>query len=305
VILAIDVGQTGSRYAIDVDGDLRFGMAAPLVAGQELVPSLVEIVQEIVDHHGGVDVIAIGTTGLHGRPPPAAELHGHLVPLVGHTRTVLADDAVTSYLGALGDGSGAVVAAGTGVVALASDGRSRAARVDGVGYLLGDAGSGYWIGRAALDDALRARDGRGGSDALRAAAERSFGDLGSLPARLAKQGDRVTLVASFARAVAEVANEGDRRAAAIWEAAADELAASAAAALQRCHLDREAVDVVLTGALRHAGALLMAPFGEALTRRCPRAMLAEPIGDALAGAVLLASVSLTAFSAYAASASGS
>ena len=54
------------------------------------------------------------------------------------------------------------MAAGTGTVCVARRGE-RLVKVDGWGSLLGDAGSGFAIGRAGLDSALRHADGRGGS----------------------------------------------------------------------------------------------------------------------------------------------
>ena len=80
---------------------------------------------------------------------------------------IVTNDAVTAYLGALGE------RAGSGDRRRHRE-RSRSpsgpdgqwARADGWGTLLGDAGGGYWIGRRALELALRAADGRGGSPEL-------------------------------------------------------------------------------------------------------------------------------------------
>ncbi|WBM80084.1 hypothetical protein KIV56_00185 [Cryobacterium breve] len=91
----------------------------------------------------------------------------------------LAHDSVTSYLGALGDTPGAVIAVGTGVVTLAV-GVGAVARVDGWGYLIADAGSGYWLGRAALDSVMRDYDGRGQVTALRNAVQKEFPNLETL-----------------------------------------------------------------------------------------------------------------------------
>ncbi|KOG91913.1 ATPase, partial [Streptomyces varsoviensis] len=69
-----------------------------------------------------------------------------------------------AYAGALGQRPGAVVAGGTGMIAIGSD-LSREGgwrRADGWGHLLGDLGGGAWIGQAGLTAALRAHDGRTG-----------------------------------------------------------------------------------------------------------------------------------------------
>lgn len=64
-------------------------------------------------------------------------------------------------------------------------------RADGWGHLLGDCGSGAWIGRAGLEAAMRAYDGRsGGSAALLARAEKLFGPAAGLPGALYPRTDR-------------------------------------------------------------------------------------------------------------------
>ena len=63
---------------------------------------------------------------------------------------------------------GIVVIAGTGSVALGWDGE-RFARSGGHGFLLGDEGSAYWIGREAVRSALRFEEQAGGSECRRSA----------------------------------------------------------------------------------------------------------------------------------------
>ncbi|MGH3247771.1 MAG: BadF/BadG/BcrA/BcrD ATPase family protein, partial [Trebonia sp.] len=75
-------------------------------------------------------------------------------------------DGETAWLGAFGTAPGIAVFAGTGSGALGCDGE-RWARAGGHGFLLGDEGSAYWIGRATANATLRWEDGMGGSRALR------------------------------------------------------------------------------------------------------------------------------------------
>lgn len=63
---------------------------------------------------------------------------------------------------------GAVVIAGTGSVVMARDAGGRELRAGGFGYLLGDEGSGYDLGRRAIRAMLDAHDGTGPQTALTA-----------------------------------------------------------------------------------------------------------------------------------------
>jgi N-acetylglucosamine kinase-like BadF-type ATPase len=56
-------------------------------------------------------------------------------------------DTEAAYLGALGDRPGVLLLAGTGSMVLGRDGRGRWQRAGGLGPLLGDEGSAFWIGR--------------------------------------------------------------------------------------------------------------------------------------------------------------
>jgi N-acetylglucosamine kinase-like BadF-type ATPase len=81
----------------------------------------------------------------------------NIVPEVGSVRTV--PDYVGNWMAATFGEPGVVVISGGGTVAYgrAADGRSF--RAGGWGHLLGDEGSGYWIGLEAIKAALRSKAG--------------------------------------------------------------------------------------------------------------------------------------------------
>ncbi|WSB74548.1 ATPase [Streptomyces sp. NBC_01186] len=219
-----------------------------------------------------------------------AELPGALSGAFGIRRLALAADAVTAYAGALGERPGAVVAAGTGMIAMGTDLRSWR-RADGWGHLLGDCGSGAWIGRAGLEAAMRDADGRtGGSAALRSRAEERFGaPLSGLPAQLYPRPDRPAVLASFAPEVARCAESGDPVAGSIVRAAAGEIAASAVAVCPRGRApEGEPVTVAFTGGLFRLGEALTGPLRAELARLLPTARVTEAAGDPLDGALLIA-----------------
>ena len=164
--------------------------------------------------------------------------------------------------------------------------------VDGWGHLLGDAGSGFWIGRRGLDAALRAHDGRsGGSPVLARLVERDVGPLDRLPEIAARAGaGPVAAIASFSVQVAEAAAAGDDIARYIWLEAATALADSAAACARRLYPERPTpVAVSWVGGLwATPDALLLEPFLARIRSTFPAADLMPPAADSLTCAARLA-----------------
>jgi glucosamine kinase len=72
----------------------------------------------------------------------------------------IANDGVTTLLGAHEGRAGAVIAVGTGTIGIAADIDGRQRVVDGWGFPTGDDGSGAWIGMRAVHHAQLALDGR-------------------------------------------------------------------------------------------------------------------------------------------------
>ena len=64
--------------------------------------------------------------------------------------------------------------AGTGSIVYGRNASGLAARAGGWGHMIGDEGSGYWIGREALAAVVRAADGRGPADAAHRRCARAF-----------------------------------------------------------------------------------------------------------------------------------
>ncbi len=293
--LLIDGGQSGCRVDYVVDGE-RVGSASEAGLSRQarqradallrvLEPAFASIEPPIPD---AVDAVAAGLTGFDDSPETAHATAEGIRSLVRAERVVVTNDAVTSYLGALGFDPGAVAVAGTGVIALAGDTDGRVARVDGWGYMLGDDGGGYSIGRRGLASALRAQDGRGGSEALERRAKEMFGPPELLRERVYGADNPVREVASFTPEVAAAAREGDAVAAEIWADAAREVALTATASLGRVFEPGAPVGVSWVGNLFEARDLMLEPFKRHVAAAWPAARLLEPAGTALRGAELLA-----------------
>ncbi|MFC8089831.1 N-acetylglucosamine kinase [Streptomyces sp. NPDC057301] len=293
--LAVDSGGSGLRVVVGTVGrgaTARRESREPVRTGdrgidpghfmEQLVPMVRALMAE-----AGVDRLDAATVGAAGMASLGDALRAELPDALGREfgvgRVALAADAVTAYVGALGPRPGAVVAAGTGLIAIGTD-LTNWRRADGWGHLLGDCGSGAWIGRAGLEAALRAYDGRpGGSAGLLARAEELFGPVRSLPGKLYPRPDRPAVLASFAPQVAACA-DGDPVAADILRAAARHMADSAAAV---CPTTGEP-QVALTGGLFKMGDPLVVPLQEELAKRLPAARTVPAAGDPLDGSVRIA-----------------
>ncbi|MFE2333849.1 N-acetylglucosamine kinase [Streptomyces coelicoflavus] len=296
--LAVDSGGSGLRVVVGTvggDGPGPLGRRVsrePVRTGPRgidpghLLGQLLPMARALTEETGvaRLGTVVVGAAGLATLGDALrAELPGALARELGARTVALAADAVTAYVGALGPRAGAVVAAGTGLIAVGTD-LSRWRRADGWGHLLGDCGSGAWIGRAGLEAALRAHDGReGGSARLLARAEARFGPVAGLPGQVYPRSDRPAVLASFAPEVAACA-ASDRVAAGILRAAARHMADSAAAV---CPADGEP-RVAVTGGLLRMGDPLLVPLGEELAKRLPQARRTTAEGDPLDGSVRIA-----------------
>jgi N-acetylmuramic acid 6-phosphate etherase len=292
--LAVDAGQTEIRAALENErgprtatapGVLRLGPAA---GPDDVAAGLVAAVAGLGPLPSPAPPAGIGLSGFEAASEDDLQRVSALLRReLGLETLAIASDGLTSLLGALGERPGAVVAAGTGAVCVARRG-GKMAKVDGWGSLLGDAGSGFAIGRAGLDAALRAADGRSEPTALLAAAERRFAPVPELAEQIYGAPVPTRAIAGFATDVGREAAAGDQAAKRILREAAKELALSACAALDRLFEPGEEAAVSYAGNVFLAGASLLDPFVRAVRDRRPAARVVAPQGDSLAGAALLA-----------------
>jgi glucosamine kinase len=138
-------------------------------------------------------------------------------------RVRVVTDADAAFHDAFGTAPGILLIAGTGSIALGRAADRRTARVGGWGTLLGDEGSGYALGLAALRASARAHDGRGPETALLPAFQTQLAlaaaeDLIHWTASATKRE-----IAALAPIVLAAADEGDGAARIIADGATREL----------------------------------------------------------------------------------
>lgn len=286
--LLVDAGRSGVRLA-RWDGaravPLADGPGLPMLAEPGGPVAAARAIAALVPDDEPVDVVVGGLTGLMEVPDRTEEVAHAVMDAVGATMVVLTSDVVTSHLGALAGQPGVVAAVGTGTVVLGLSPAGHPAKVDGWGYLLGDAGSGFDVGRQGLAAAMAAYDGRQ-ETVLATAAQGRFGPLAGLPGRVYADPEPVHVLASFARDVAVAAREGDVVALRIWDRAAAAVARAIGAALRGAQLDGEHRRVSFAGSLGQLD-LLQERVVVRLEQDAAPVTIVPPRAGALGGAGLL------------------
>ncbi|MDD5263744.1 MAG: BadF/BadG/BcrA/BcrD ATPase family protein [Candidatus Bipolaricaulis sp.] len=205
------------------------------------------------------------------------------------------NDAEVALVGAVAGVRGVAVCAGTGAIAVGMDGLERVARADGWGYLLGDEGSGYWIGLEALRAVVRRHDGRARRG--RALEQAVLGSLNvqDAPALLDwTYGRRASVndIAALAPLVLAVAAQGDPEAARIVHQAGTQLSAATCAVVRKLGFSGEAFPLVALGGLFRSpqAAALEVPLRDGVRKAAPRGTWQIPLLPAEFGAVLLGAI---------------
>ena len=234
---------------------------------------------------GKVVSVGVGMTGLATLADNPAGICRMIAGIFGCCKVAVAADAFTAHLGALGGHSGAVVAAGTGVIGFGTDYRGICKRVDGWGHLLGDHGGGAWIGMRGLQSALDAYSGRIGlpSEPLLEHAIARFGQPESWPRQLYKCDNRAGVLASFVPDVMNCAANGDVASLDIVRKAGEALASTACAALA----DGLPHRIAYAGSILERCALVREPFLARLRELVPDGEFLAPQGTPLDGALRL------------------
>ena len=160
-------GTKTELYAVDEAGQslggVVFGPLNPNGTPEAIVRQTVrDAVSWMANLPGGLAAcqgVVIGMSGVSNRQ--AADTIQSAVQNAGYTGPLqLLGDQEIALAGAIGDGPGAVLIAGTGSILCGRDEQGALFRVGGCGYLIDDGGSGYSIGRDLLAAAVRCADGR-------------------------------------------------------------------------------------------------------------------------------------------------
>lgn len=291
-VLAVDGGQSSIRVRHSAGGPDAEVTGVSRLEG-DVIRAVKNAVIEGWRRTGGARVDRV-VLGLTTAPVDRHQQH-ELCSLVGRSvqarQVWLADDSVTTHIGALSMGWGVSVTVGTGVASLAMpDGKGAIRTISGHGFLLGDEGGAFWIGREGLRAVLRADDGRGPATRLSQAAAARFGRVRGMSARIHALPRPVNAIAHFAPEVLGSAEAGDDEAERIVREAATELTGVVRAGCRVVagrNAEPGSVPVALGGRLLTPGTILRRWLEKSVAAELPQAATRSADGTPLDGAMQL------------------
>jgi len=174
-LVAVDAGGTSTRaVVVHPDGRcLSYAVAGsgnptavgPGAAAASVADSVSEALRAAQVPSARIGSVVLAMAGA-GTTAVAAEIRGRLADFDLEAPLVFDSDLLATYFAGTHLPDGYAVIAGTGAGAIRVEDGRQVGTADGLGWLLGDDGSGFWIGHRVARAALADLDGRGPSTAL-------------------------------------------------------------------------------------------------------------------------------------------
>jgi glucosamine kinase len=282
-VLGLDIGGTSTRARLVADSvvlsNATTTSASLIAVGLERASVALDgLLARLPGLDSPLDAVCAGAAGSRTARETGDFLRARLAPITRSGDVLVVDDAAL-VLPAAGLAEGIAVICGTGSIATGSW-RGREARAGGWGYLLGDAGSGYWLVRAAIRALLSRRDSGlpPGDLGARLLAVTGAPDLDALRAAFYRKPEPGT----WARYAPAVLDCSGPVVAGLVRRAADDLAALAARVARQ--LDAAGAPVVLAGGLmtnERLGAATVTAVGAALPASSVRILREQPVTGAV------------------------
>lgn len=279
LVLAVDAGGTNCRAVLGrQDGKiLAYGEAGSCnyhsIGTSKVKRVLTKLLLQLST--GRPRQVACAFFGLAGIDTPRD--YEVLVPIVREAlkaakftanELTIDNDAMLTLEGAVGRNNGILLIAGTGSIACGVRKDGKRSRAGGWGYRIGDEGSGFYIGRAALCQVLCAMDGRAPASAITAAvlAKMKLNSEFELVSWLYGPQFSVAEVAGLTPLILQLAEQGDNEATKIAKTAADELVRLAIAVVTQLDLAVEPFEVLFGGSLWNSSFLTKSVQGALIQR---------------------------------------
>ena len=298
-LIGIDGGGTKTDCAIaDLSGKIIHQSAGKpsnflIIGVEEAIENIFALIEEnlfaLEGDFADVKQIVIGVAGA-GREEDAtlvekgfkdyAELEG-----IHFKGVKVLSDAHIALEGSFPNSAGCILIAGTGSILFGKDEKGVIHRVGGFGRMIGDEGSGYSIGRKALNAVSKASDGRGEETLI---SELLNSKMSSVSANgiINKVYKEKLDVASVAKIVIQAAEEGDPIAEDILDEEADELVLHIRSLINKIHTDK--LNVSFSGSLIDNKNFYSDLLKRKIKSSLPHVTVVKPFSSPVTGAILLA-----------------
>jgi glucosamine kinase len=309
---AADAGSQ-ARYLMGIDGGATKTLAAVLdletralhlahggpsnedaVGAKSAVDALLGVAEQAIERAGiarddlGAAVLAVAGTD--------TDAIARQVRAARSEEWIVVNDVVGAWATATGaqPGIGAISGTGSNVFGVGradgpEDWVGRPWRAGGWGHLLGDEGSGYWLGVQSIKAALRHREASGPETALGEAVVEFFSapSVEALAARVYAKPMTKGEIAAFATETGRLAAQGDAVARELYARGARELSDQIAAVIHQTGLAGD-FPVGLIGSAFKAGAVFVEPLTAAIHEHAPDAHVSVVEMAPVGGSLLLA-----------------
>jgi N-acetylglucosamine kinase-like BadF-type ATPase len=295
-VLGLDVGGTKTIALLgDDDGRIVASAEGPganlqAVGELELEKVLHTVMEDAAAQCDAVPAaICLGIAGVD-REDEARTVRAIMRRIGYKSRVLVVNDALIGLVAGARDEPGIAINAGTGSIVYGRNAAFEAARAGGWGHMIGDEGSGYWIGRESLAAVMRASDGRGPETGLTAEVLAHFNvdHEPQLPRIVYDRELPRASVAALGPIVQRVAEQGDAVALRILERAADELVLAARSVATRLEMRGDAFAFYLAGGVFRVVPWLAEELPRRLVEIAPRARAEILAAEPAVGAVWLA-----------------
>jgi len=165
LFLGVDAGGTASRAVVATPGGAVVGRGSagpgnPTATGRQAARSIGTAIRAALGDRDPrsvrAAVIGVAGVGMLADPAVSAAFDAEWAAIGLACPMTVVGDAVAAFAAATPAASGAVLIAGTGAVAARIDNWRITRTADGLGWLLGDEGSGLWLGLGAVRATARA-----------------------------------------------------------------------------------------------------------------------------------------------------
>lgn len=236
-----------------------------------------------------VKVLCIGTAGVDRESDKL--ILKEIIEATGFRgEIIITNDAETALYGGVGGEEGLILISGTGSICYGRNKKGESKRSGGWGHIIGDEGSGYYIGLSALTHIVRGYDGRGEKTLLADIILKylNIKNPDGLIEYVYRSGAGKQEIASLARFVDEAYNLGDKVAENILKRSAWELYLCCKAVIDKLELFNKSVTLAVNGSVIVKNMCVFNEFSRLIKENYPLIEITDMKYDAAWGAVLMA-----------------